>query len=171
MAQQELTVRSKITPDIFREFAYFDIFSHQKRWRGPLLFAFILTLAAAVVLSRAGTTRGAGLLGGVLLAVGLGLPLVYFGNFFLSVRKRSRMFTGTTVAYTVTLTDRGITVNKDGQTADYDWSKLFRAYRLGGSVVLYVDPHHAFLLTGALDSIWEQVTAHLPGDRCKVSKS
>lgn len=171
MAEQSLTLQSKITPDIFREFAYFDIFSHQKRWRGPLLFALILTLAAAIVFTRADSTRGAGLLGGVLLAVGLGLPLVYFGSFFLSVRKQARVFTGTVVAYTVELTEAGAKVTKDGQEAIYDWSRMFGAYRLGGSVALYVDPRHAFLLTGPLDSIWARVTAHLPEKKCKVKES
>ena len=167
VAEGELTVQSKITPEIFREFAYFDIFSHQKRWRGPVVFAFILTLAAAIVLSRADSTRGAGLLGGVLLTVGLGLPLVYFVNFFISVGKRARMFTGTVVAYTVALGEEGVLVTKNGQNALYPWDKVFRVYRLEESVALYVDPAHAFLLTGRLDSIWRRVAARLPQEKCR----
>ena len=161
-----MTIHSKITPDQFREFALFDIFSHQKRWRGPLLFAAILTFSAAIAFSRMETTRGAGLLGGVLLAVGLGLPLVYFGNFFLSVKNRSRMFTGTVTAYTVELEETGVTVTKEGQRAEYPWSSLQGAYRLNTLIVLYVDFHHAFLLTGDLDREWSLLTAHLPPAVC-----
>lgn len=171
MAEQGLVIHSEISPDVFREFSYFDIFSRQKRWRGPLLFAVILTFASAIVFSRADSTRGAGLLGVVLLAVGLGLPLVYFGTFFLSVRKQSRVYTGNVRAYTVELTGEGARVTKDKQEAFYPWDRMAGAYRLGGSVALYVDPAHAFLLTGDLDRVWNAVTAHLPAERCKINRT
>lgn len=171
MAEQSLVIRSEISPDIFREFSYFDIFSHQKRWRGPLLFAAILTLAAAIVFTKADAVRGAGLLGGVLLAVGLGLPLVYFGSFFLSVRKQSRVYTGNLRAYTVELSENGARVTKDKQEAFYPWEQMAAAYMLSGSVALYVDPRHAFLLTGPLDAVWNKVTAHLPPEKCKAPKA
>ena len=78
-----MTIEVELTGKEFRRFTLFDVLRRRKLWRGPVLFALILGLSAALCFTKSGT-RGAVLLGNVLLAVGLGLPSVYFSYFFSS---------------------------------------------------------------------------------------
>lgn len=166
MTQQELVIQSKIDPETFSEFAWFDLLRVQRHWRRPLVFAVFFAALSLLALSRAGRVEGAALLGGVLLAVGLGLPLVYFASFARSVRKRARQLDADEIAYTLTLTPEGVRVKKGKQTADYRWEAVHRACRLKRSVPLYVDAAHALLLTGKdADAAWERIKQSLPKEK------
>ena len=68
---------ARITPEVFREFAFFDTFRRQKRWKGPALFALIMGGFAGVCFALRGSREQAALIGAVLLVVGLGLPEVF----------------------------------------------------------------------------------------------
>lgn len=54
MEQKDIRVQSNIDPKNFRRFALFDTFCRRKRWRGPLLFAAILSAFAAVCFAMQG---------------------------------------------------------------------------------------------------------------------
>ena len=88
--ETELLVPARIDAAAFCRFAIFDAFSVRKRWRSPALFAALMSAFAAVCLAMHGSREGAGLLGGVLLAVGLGLPLVYVVSYVCSVRRQAK---------------------------------------------------------------------------------
>ena len=165
-SKEELIVESKVDAVMFREFAVFDTFRRQKRWLRPLIFAAFFCVIAAVAFSRAAEVEGAALLGGVLLAVGLGLPAVYFSKFFLSLSRRARALDPRAIAYTVTL-GQGVTVKKDSQSAAYEWDALPLACRLNHSVCLYVDALHALLLRDDKGRVWETVTARMDGQRVR----
>ena len=166
MAREELVIQSRIDGEAFSEFARFDLLRVQKRWKRPAVFAAFFTLLALLAFSRAGKVEHAALLGGVLLAVGLGLPLVYFASFARSVRRRARQQDPKAIAYTLTLTPAGVAVKKGTQTAEYAWEQLYRACRLERSVALYVDPAHALLLTGSRTAAaWEIITRRLPAEK------
>ena len=166
MAQNELVIQSKIDAEAFSEFAWFDMLRRRKLWRRPALFAALFAAFAAIAFSRIGRTDGAALLGGVLLAVGFGVPLVYFAHFAFSVRKRARQLNANEIAYTLTLSPEGVAVRKEAQTAEYRWDAICRAYRLERSVALYVDAGHAFLLTGKnTEAAWDAIAQYLPEDK------
>ena len=166
MAREELVVQSKIDGETFSEFARFDLLRVRKRWRRPAGFAAFFTLLALLAFSRTGKVEHAALLGGVLLAVGLGLPLVYFANFARSVRRRARQQDPRAIAYTVTLTPAGVAVKKGAQSAEYAWDRIYHAYRLERSAALYVDPAHALLLAGPqAAAAWEFLTRRLPEEK------
>ncbi len=171
MDDARLTVRSNIDAATFREFALFDAFSYRGRWRAPALFAAFFAALAALAFSRASAVEGAALLGGVLLTVGLGLPLLYIINYVLSVRRRAAALTGREAAYTVTLSGAGVEIVKGDQRARYAWDEFARARRLAHSVCLYDAAGHAFLLPrsdAACDAAWELICASLPAERVKV---
>lgn len=162
MAQNELIIQSRIDAETFSEFAWFDMLRHRKLWRRPALFAALFAAFAAIAFSRTGRTDGAALLGGVLLAVGLGVPLVYFANFAFSVRKRARQLNANEIAYTLTLVPDGVAVKKGAQSTEYRWDMIYHAYRLERSIPLYVDAGHAFLLTGKnTEAAWNTMTQYL----------
>ena len=149
MENQPVILLSRITPETFRAFALFDAFQRQKRWRGPALFALIFSAFAAVCFTLGRDLPQSGLLGGVLLAVGLGLPLFYIMYFLHSVD------------------ETGLSVEQNGEKASWAWAALTAAYRLPQCVCLYPTPRNAFLLPEEADTrreverSWELILTHL----------
>ncbi len=73
----------KLNEKTFKRFARFDMFTLRKRWVRPVIFSLLMTaFAAAALLAR---KEQSGLIAAVLLTVGLGLPVVYFGTFLSQV--------------------------------------------------------------------------------------
>ena len=154
----------------FTEYALFDVMGRQKRWIRPLLFAAIFSFFSLVAFSRRGTDEQAALLGWVLLAVGLLLPLVYLLSFFLSVRQKSRTMDGTEPAYTLELGEKGLTVRKQEQVLHFSWKELYAAHRLKNSICLYADARHAFLLPQSCGAetcraAWDMIVKNLDPEK------
>lgn len=172
MAKKELLIPARITPDVFREFAVYDAMCRQKRWRGPLVFALVFMALSALCYTQAARLRGAGLLGTVLLAVGLGLPAAYFVNFFLSVKNQGGRLGGENapIAYTVRLREEGVLAEQGRDRMELGWQQLHGAVRLEHSVCIYVTPRQAYLLPGEAGEkdggeIWAWVREHMPEEK------
>lgn len=148
MEQTTLLIRSRITPEVFREFALFDTMYRQKRYRRPLLFAAILAVFACICFTQQSRNGQAVLLGAVLLAVGLGLPAAYILFFLYSVHKKSKQLDlkNAPEAYTVTLTPELVVVTAGKERAEYTWKEILYAYRIRHSTCLYVGANRAYLL-------------------------
>ena len=86
MSVKTVTARCRIDAKTFRRFAYFDAFRLKKRYRKPAIFALLLLVFALLCFTALRGKPQAALIGGVLLAVGLLLPVAYFLSFALSVR-------------------------------------------------------------------------------------
>ena len=147
-----ITAASRIDAKTFRRFAYFDTFSLKKSYRKPLGFAAIMlafSLCCFVLLREKPQAR---LIGGVLLGVGIVLPLAYFASFALSVRTQVKTMKLTTAreAYKLTMTDQseGLEiVSADGkERVKLKWKQVYGAYRVKGCIYLYAHPTRAFLL-------------------------
>ena len=173
MENQAVTLLSRIDPETFRAFALFDAFRRQKRWRGPALFAAIFSAFAIVCFTLGRDLPQSGLLGGVLLAVGLGLPLFYVMYFLHSVETQAKKLrlAQKRPAYTVRLDETGLSVEQSGQKAAWPWEELTAVYRLEQCVCLYPTARNAFLLPDGEDShreverAWELVRAHMSGEK------
>ena len=169
-----MRVEARITPKVFREFALFDTFRRQRRYRAPLLFALILLAFAAVCFSQMGKLGGAALLGGVLAGVGVALPLVYIASYLASVRRTCRKLeqAGSPVAYELTLTGEGARVKAGGKERLYPWKKVHSAWRLKNSIALYVAERQAYLLPDTGDEghetkLWKRISGALPDGSCR----
>lgn len=148
MEQTALVIRSRITPEVFREFALFDTMYRQKRYRRPVLFAAILAVFACVCFTQQGRNGQAVLLGAVLLAVGLGLPAAYILFFLYSVHKKSKQLDlkNAPEAYTVKLSPELVVVTAGRERAEYTWKDILYVYRIRHSTCLYVGANRAYLL-------------------------
>ena len=160
-----LTIACKIDRRTFTRFAVYDTLIRKKGWRNPILFALIMSAFAAVCFLGRKTHAQATLLGGVLLGVGLVLPIVWFGMFFASVRRQAKRsgLSPDTVQYTVTLSDAKIHVSKSREAADFQWQNVHLARREKGCIYLYVSPARAFLLPDCeeTDRAWQLITEKL----------
>lgn len=169
-----MKVDVSLTEKAFRRFAWFDLLTHWKMWRAPAAFALILSACGAVCFWQS-QIRGAALLGGVLLAVGLGVPCVYFGAFFLSVGKKARALglKEPRYVYSLELPADGdeIRVKNQKEEARYPWAGVCRAYRVPGAVYLYITAERAFILPDDCvkegpEALWNRITAWLPAEKC-----
>lgn len=148
MEEKILLIQSRITPEVFREFALFDTMYRQKRYRGPVLFAAILTAFACICFTQQSRNDQAVLLGAVLLAVGLGLPTAYILFFLHSVHQKSKQLDlkNAPVAYTVKLSPELVVVTAGKERAEYTWKDILYVYRIQHSTCLYVGANRAYLL-------------------------
>ncbi len=158
------TVEVRLEREAFREFAVFDGLLRRRRWLRPAAFALFFCALAVTAFLRTGV-EGARLLGGVLLAVGLGLPAVYLGFFFRSVAVRAAAIDPRETVYTLALGEDALGVRKGAQSAAYAWDGLHAAYRLRRCVCLYTDPAHAFLAPDEAGDVWRFVSEKLDKSR------
>lgn len=173
MEERGMHTEARITPEVFQEFAIFDTFRLQKRWRAPLLFALILLTFATICFTQVGKLRGAALLGGVLSGVAVILPMVYIGSYIASVRRTCKKLeeAGSPVAYELKFLSDCVRVKTQGKQKDFPWKKLHAAWRLNHSVALYFAPRQAWLLPNTQDAgherkLWEFICAELPEESC-----
>lgn len=160
-----MTIEVILTAEAFRRFTIFDLLRRRKLWRSPATFAAILTACAGICFLMH-HVDGAVMLGSVLLAVGLGMPVIYFFNFFSSLRKQiiTLGLTRPQLVYTLNLTAKaqGIAVKNDREHAEYTWSKIHHVYRDLIATYLYITPERAFILPHSCieegpDALWKLI--------------
>ena len=174
MDVEQITVRVRLDAKTFRRFSRFDALRLRRKWVRPAAFALILVAFAAAALLTG--KQQAGLIAAVLLAVGLGLPLVYFGTFFsqVNVQAAAQGLDRPRAVYTVRLDRGGVTVTSDrnpGERVALEWSKIPAAYRVRGCVYLYASPARAYLLPAGQadapdDALWALLVKRM-GPRCR----
>lgn len=169
-----MTIEVIMTEAIFRRFTVFDIMKRQKKWLPSAIFASILGISAIICFAMR-HVQGAVLLGTVLLAVGLGLPAVYFGSFFSSVKKEviNQGLKRPRLVYTLTLTEKnkGIAVTNETQKAEYEWKQVHHAYRDTLATYLFITRDRAFILPNECveegeDELWKLLMWKLGALRC-----
>ncbi len=170
-----ITVPVKLDSKTFKRFAWFDMFTLRKRWKRPVLFSFML-IAFAVIALLTGKSQS-GLIAAVLLAVGIGLPVIYFGSFLsqVSAQAEDRRLEPPRRVYTVTLGGKHLAVEnnqKKEETLILNWKDVPQAYRVKGCIYLYVSPAKAFLLPdGQADvpdnEVWEYLVKHMGAQKCQ----
>ena len=172
---REITIPVQLDAGTFRRFACFDTLIRKKRGVRPAVFAVIMT-AFAIIALLSGKPQS-GLIAAVLLAVGCGLPLVYFGVFLRQVNRQAaqQKLEKGKVVYTVTLRGDGFTVvsnRKAGEIVTVPWKDADSAYRRKGCIYLYAGPQRAFLLPdGQADApdeaVWQAVVRGLGEEKCR----
>ena len=170
-----ITVPVKLDKVTFRRFATFDTFRRQQRWRMPVWFMLIL-LGFSIYLFLQTDKPQSGLLGGVLLAIGLGLPVIYFTTFYFTLRENTIKHCLPRLVYTLKLSDTDVYIhsamNKEEELT-LPWDKLHMAYRVKGAVYLYVLPSRAFLLPNGQadvpdDELWAFIESKLPKEKART---
>lgn len=172
-ADTDIHISVELDQKTFRRFALYDTFRRQKRWRLPVGFAGIL-LAFAVYLFLQTDKPQSGLMGGVLAAIGLSMPIIYFVSYYISLRENVIKHCLPRVVYSLTLTDTDVTVRSGGAKEEQQtlpWDTLFAARRVKGAIYLYALPTRAFLLPDgqadvSADHLWAFLQEKLPG-KCR----
>ena len=174
MTNTKITIPVKLDAKTFKRFGWFDMFVLRRRWVRPLVFALIL-IAFAVVALVSGRAQ-AGLIAAVLMAVGLGLPLVWFGSFLSQVNLQADKLKLSTprLVYTLTLDYDGVRVVNNMRKEDVQavkWTDVQAAFRRKDCIYLYVSPVRAYLLpSGQADvadaDLWDYLKERI-GERAE----
>lgn len=173
--EKQIVIPVKLDEKTFKRFARFDMFILRRQWIRPAVFSLILIVfAVAALLIR---KEQSGMIAAVLLAVGVGLPVVYVGSFLSQVNMQAvrQKLKPAQPVYTVTLREAGITVKNDQKEEDrleMEWSAVRQAFRKKDCIYLYVTAAKAFLLpSGQADvpdpDVWQYFQEHLGADKCK----
>ena len=172
-ADSAITIPVKLDKVTFRRFASFDTLRRQHRWRLPVWFMIIM-LSFSIYLFFQTDKPQSGLIGGVLAAIGLGLPVVYFSSFYLTLRENVKKYRLPRLVYTLKLTETDVYIHsaiKKEEELTLPWEKLHAAYRVKGAIYLYVLANRAFLLPDGQadvpgDELWAFITQYMPKDTC-----
>ena len=173
--ERDITISVCLDEKTFKRFARFDIFILRKRWIKPALFFLVLIMFAAIALfSR---KPQSGLIAAVLLAVGVGLPLVYIGSFSSQVNMQAlkQRLDPPRKVYTVAMDGLHLTVEnnqKQEELLQVAWKDVRQAIRVKGCTYVYVSPVKAFLLPDGQANVpdhdvWEFLTGHLGNGKCQ----
>lgn len=132
----------------FREFAVFDVFIRLRRWIPLAVFAAILSFSALMCFILHSRAQSAVLLGVVLLVIGLGLPAIYVVQFFVSVKKQTKILKldKTPHVYTLSLTSASLVVEINNKHDYYALDELYGVYYGKNAVYVYVKNTKAFIL-------------------------
>ena len=173
--EKTIVIPVSLDEKTFRRFARFDMLSLRKRWVRPAVFSLILVAFAFIALMTG--KQQSGMIAAVLLAVGIGLPVVYIGTFLsqVSMQAVTQKLKPARRVYTVTLRETGITVENNQKKEDLlemEWSSLHRAFRKKGCIYLYATAARAFLLPdGQADvpdqEVWDYLKKHLGTEKCR----
>ncbi len=172
---ETITVPVRLDQKTFKRFAWFDMFILRRGWVRPAIFSLLIPIGAAALLSP---KEDAGLIAAVLMVIGVGLPLVYFGSFLSQVNMqavRHRLKPPRRV-YTVTMGPEGVTVENNQKAEEklhLKWEEIRQAIRARGCVYLYVTPARAFLLPdGQADApdeaLWALLERNLGQEKCRI---
>lgn len=163
-----ITVHVEMDAKIFRTFAWFDTFRRQKRWRLPVLFAAIMLAFAAACFFLRGRAEQAPLLGGVLAAVGLVLPLGYLLQFYVSLRDQVKKLglKEPKPVYSLTFSPREVLVSNGKEENALSWDSFYAVYRGKNCTYLYAAATRAFLLPddqvpGGGGDLWAMLVHHM----------
>lgn len=169
-----MRIEVELTQEVFRRFSIFDVFKRRKMWRSPVIFAAILC-TSAVICFIMNHVRGAVLLGGVLMLVGLGLPLSYFASFASSLKQQitTMGLSRPQHVYTLVLYEkaRGISVSNDKEHAEYEWKMVHHVYRDVLATYLFMTKERAFILPHTCipegeEALWTLIRKKVPAAHC-----
>ncbi|MDD3334174.1 MAG: YcxB family protein [Eubacteriales bacterium] len=174
MIENSPSVDVWIDAKLYRQFSIFDAIRKERKWIRPLIFAIVFcALAIVCFLFKQRVSQGA-LLGIVLLVIGIGLPLVYFGSYFMSLHTRiQKLKIGKEKrhAYCITLTNSEIlATSPNGKEQRFAWKDVWNAYRFPNVIYLYVQAGKAYLLPkeqagDQYEALWAQIEKMLPSEK------
>ncbi len=162
-----MTVRVKLSPKIFRRFAMYDTFVLKKRWKLPVFFALIMLAFAAACFFLSNKEGHIGI--GVLLTViGVGLPVIWYVMFRLSLRTSVKAQKLPRAVYTLIFSEEAVDIQSATRAEEHvrlPWDKIARLIRDKDCVYLYATEQKAFLLpAGQADvpdgELWDYLVRH-----------
>ena len=170
--KKPVEIHVHIDPAMFRRYCAFDTFRRQRRWYLPVMAGMVLmTIAVGGLL---GLIPVSDAVAGVLMGLGIAVPLGIFGLYFIQIEAQiaAQHLKENPEVYCVRLDDAGVRISAQNQTsAEVPWEKLWAAFRRPDAVYLYVSPERALILPDAQtgvsrEELWRYIVRMMGEKRC-----
>ena len=140
----KFTIQTKITPEVYRNFARFDTFVLKKRWAFPL-FGVLCLLALAGIFYM----TQMGLLAVISAVFAVAFVIIYFRTFsqIMQDNTHNAPYNAVIDTYIVSLTDEGLEVYSEQEQAECTWDELYAAYLLSNCIALFLKKEQSFVIT------------------------
>lgn len=169
-----IDIHVRLDAATFRRYCAFDTFRRQRRWYAPVMIAMVLiTVALAGLLKLVPMGEGTS---GVLMGLGLAVPMVVFGLYFIQIEARiaSQHLKDAPAVYSLRLSSEGVRVTNDQKKeppVDLEWYKLWAAFRRRDCIYLYVSPERSLILPDGQasvsgDQVWDFICKYMDAQRC-----
>lgn len=153
-----MTVRVKLDPKTFRRFAMYDTFVLKKRWKIPVFFALIMLAFAAACFFLTDKQGHIGI-GWLLTVIGVGLPVIWFIMFRLSIETSVKAQKLPRAAYTLIFSEEAVDIQSATKAEEHvrlPWDRITRLVRDRGCIYLYATEQKAFLLPAGQADVPDQ---------------
>lgn len=167
----KFTIQTKITPEIYKNFARFDTFILKKRWGFPAFFFLVFAALCATLFMKqmnffAMTSA----------VIAIAFPVIYFNTFNRIMRDNTgnAPYGAIIDDYLVTLTDDGVEIYSEEETAECTWESLRAAYLLYNCIALYIEKDKPFLISQFNEPRYEKIWAYIcekAGSKAKDRRS
>lgn len=174
MRNDKITVHVSMDARTFRRFGLFDTFVLRRRWLSPAVFSAIFIAFSAICFGLRSRAQSA-LLGGVLLGVGILLPLCYVLSFFLQMNDQVRKLglKKPKPVYTLVLGEQDVRITndmKEDAEVVLPWANALGVWRGRGATYLYATASRAFILPDgqsgcAPAELWDFIARCLPAEK------
>ena len=168
-----IEIHVRLDARTFRRYCVFDAFRRRRAWFLPAMIGMVL-ITASIALLLFG--HGQESLAGVLMGLGIAVPLMFFGLFFIQVEAQvaRQKLKDAPPVYSLTLRPEGLAIRNDQKSEseiDLPWGRLHAAYRAADAIYLYATPERAFILPEGQASVasaqlWSALTRYLGPDKC-----
>ena len=175
---KKIDISVRLDAKTFRRYCAFDTFRRQRRWYWPVLAAMLLITVSMAGLF--GVVRLSESASGVLMGLGIAVPLVVFGLYAIQIEAQiaAQHLKQSPEVYRLQLSDQGVRVcgaQQNGAPVDLPWDKLWAAFRRPDCVYLYVNPERALILPDdqagvTPQALWRFLQEHLGAERCVEKK-
>lgn len=168
------TIRSRFTPQVFREFSFFNTFILNARWMTVLIFP-IIVLGTATVLFIQGEKRSS-IVALVLVAVCALFVAGYIYTYQKGLREQIQKFGLTAknpaVRYTIQMDEGGVSINNGKERTRILWREFFGVYAYKNNFYLYFNRSRSFLMPfadiegGTPEELWAYLKEKLTPQKC-----
>jgi len=168
MATPTITCKSIIDAKVFSDFSYFHNFILGNRKTGFITGSLFLLVTALLNLFT-----GSFSLFLVCLVLAIGVPFLYYLFYCRTLfnQIKANHLEIPREAYTITITESGVTASTATERITYPWNKIFRIYRTSEYFFLYIIKNKAFILPSrdvqgaSQDHLWELIQEHTKNTR------
>lgn len=174
MNTDSITVHVSMDAKTFRRFGLFDTFILRRRWLSPAVFSAIF-IAFSILCFCLKSRAQSGLLGGVLLAVGILLPVCYVLSFFLQMNDQVKKLglKKPKPVYTLILGKKDVRITNDmKEEAEVvlPWANALGVWRDRRATYLYATASRAFILPDGQSGcspaeLWDFIAQCLPAEK------
>lgn len=168
------TIKSRFTPQVFREFSFFNTFVLGARWLTVLIFPVVVLGTATVLFLQKNERASVVALVLVLLCIAFagGYIILYQRGLGTQIQKFGLKKDNPPVRYTLYLDDGGVSITNGKERTRVLWGEFFGVYVYKKNFYLYYNRSRSFLMPfadiegGTPEEVWAFFKQKMAPEKC-----